>query len=128
MILEVAVLAALGLWGWRSAEGWVGIVLALAIPLIAAALWGTFAVPDDPSRSGSAPVAVSGMVRLGLEAGLSAAALWALRDPGFSRLSVIFATAVIGHYLLSYDRVRWLIRQERVVIREYPRFASSWWR
>ena len=29
---------------------------------------GVFAVPDDPSRSGSAPIAVPGLARLTLEA------------------------------------------------------------
>jgi len=55
-LLELAALIALGLWGAHQA----GIALALALPATAAALWGIFAVPGDPSRSGKAPVPVSG--------------------------------------------------------------------
>jgi hypothetical protein len=42
-------------------------VLAIAVPIAAAALWGTFNVPNDPSRSGAAPLRVSGATRLALE-------------------------------------------------------------
>jgi hypothetical protein len=52
-ILEIIGLVALGWWGWNQADGIARFALALGIPLLAAALWGTFAVPDDPSRSGN---------------------------------------------------------------------------
>ena len=55
-LLELSALFAMGVWGWRYSEGWLRFVLALSIPIIAAVLWGTFAVPDDPSRSGGAPI------------------------------------------------------------------------
>ncbi|WP_280456932.1 DUF2568 domain-containing protein, partial [Nocardia carnea] len=37
-------------------------LLVVLLPVVAAAAWGVFAVPDDPSRSGAAPVAVPGPV------------------------------------------------------------------
>ncbi|MFQ6227417.1 DUF2568 domain-containing protein [Nocardia sp. NPDC002869] len=37
------------------------------LPVIAATAWGVIAVPDDPSRSGAAPVAVPGAIRLLVE-------------------------------------------------------------
>jgi Protein of unknown function (DUF2568) len=83
-------------------------VLAIAIPLIAAALWGTFRVPNDP---GSAPVAVPGILHLSLELALFAFATWVLYDAGYSRLSAIFGIIVLLHYAISYDRIAWLIRQ-----------------
>jgi Protein of unknown function (DUF2568) len=108
-VLELSTLFMLGLWGWRQAgDGW-RIVTALAIPLIAAALWGIFAVPGDPSRSGSAPVPVPGLLRLALELGFFGFAALALYDLGFTRLTAIFGAAIVVHYLLSYDRVRWLV-------------------
>jgi hypothetical protein len=110
-LLEVSALVTLGLWGWhRRVDRW-QILVALAIPLLAAALWGTFAVPNDPSRSGSAPVPIPGLLRLALELGFFACATWALYDLGFRTLAAIFGGAVVLHYLLSYDRIRWLVEQ-----------------
>lgn len=104
----------MGLWGWRErVDGW-QIVIAIAIPLLAAALWGTFAVPGDPTRSGSAPVPVPGSLRLLIELGFFACATWALYNLGLTRLAALFGAAVVLHYLLSYDRIRWLLsRQEK---------------
>ena len=108
-LLEVCALFVLGWWGWRLRDdGW-RIVTALAVPLVAAALWGTFAVPGDPSRSGSAPVVVPGAFRLMLEFGFFASATWTLFNLGFRRAAAFFAAAIVVHYLLSYDRIRWLI-------------------
>jgi hypothetical protein len=66
-ILELAALTGMSIWGWKQSDGWFRFVLAIGIPIIAAAIWGTFAVPDDPSRSGKAPVVVPGLLRLGVE-------------------------------------------------------------
>jgi hypothetical protein len=110
-LLELSALCIMGLWGWRQRDDGLRIVIALAIPLIAVALWGVFAVPNDPSRSGSAPVPVPGVLRLALECGFFGFATWALDDLGFARLAAIFGTSALLHYLLSYDRIGWLIRQ-----------------
>ncbi len=79
--------------------------------MIAAAIWATFAVPDDPSRSGQAPVPIPGILRLVLELSLFGFAAWALYDAGSQMLALIIAGLTIIHYALSYDRVAWLIRQ-----------------
>ena len=86
-------------------------VLALGGPLLAAGLWYTFAVPDDPSRSGRAPVSVPGVVRLALELAFFALAAWALCHAGNPLLSMILAVEVIIHYVVSYDRIAWLLKQ-----------------
>lgn len=109
-LLEVVALIALGAWGWQSGEGVIAYVGAIGIPLMAAAAWGTFAVPDDPSRSGNAPVPVSGLIRLLLELaffGLATRALFAIGRP---EMSLSMGIAVVVHYALSYDRIRWLVR------------------
>ena len=110
-ILELSALIAIGYWGWTTGDGWLRFGLAIGLPIIAAMLWGTFTVPDDPSRSGKAPVPVPGIVRLALELGLFAFAVWALYDTGLTRLSIILAVVVIIHYIVSYDRIGWLIKQ-----------------
>jgi hypothetical protein len=91
-------LAAAGVWGWQQRGDWLRFALALGVPLVAAALWGTFRVPNDP---GSAPVAVSGILRLILELALFAFATWALYDAGYIRLSAIFGIIVLIHYVIS---------------------------
>jgi len=110
-LLELSALLAIGFWGWRQSTGSFRFVLAIGIPLIAAVLWGTFAVPDDPSRSGKAPVPVPGIVRLVLELAFFAFATWALYNAGATQLSWLLGGVTLIHYGLSYDRLWWLIRR-----------------
>ena len=110
-ILEIAGLVALGWWGWNQAEGILRFVLAIGVPILAAVLWGTFAVPDDPSRSGEARVPVPGIVRLLLELAFFAFTTWSLFAMDVTTLGWIYGIAVVVHYVVSYDRVAWLVRQ-----------------
>ena len=110
-ILEIAVLVAIGYWGWTQHDGFVRYLLAIGGPILAAVLWGTFAVPDDPSRSGKAPVPVPGILRLALELAIFAFATWALYDAGSGLLALLLAAIVVVHYALSYDRIAWLLKQ-----------------
>jgi len=110
-LLEIAALVALGVWGWSQGEGALGIVLALAIPIIAAVIWGTFAVPNDPSRSGNAPIPVPGTVRLMLELAFFAIAAGALFAVRYSLLAWVFGIIVVVHYAVSYKRLVWLLRR-----------------
>ena len=107
--LELAALLATGVWGYRQSDGWFSIVLAIGLPLLLAAVWGIFAVPDDPSRSGGAPVVTPGIVRLIIELSFFGFATWALNDMGAIKISLAFGTIVFLHYLASYDRILWLI-------------------
>ncbi len=110
-ILELIALFALGYWGWTQGDGVVGIGLAIALPLIGAVIWGTFAVPDDPSRSGNAPIAVTGWIRLVLEITFFVLATVALLDRGIILPAILFISVVIIHYIVSYDRIKWLLQQ-----------------
>lgn len=111
-LLEMAALITIGYWGWQQSNNLLlQIGLALGFPLIAAILWGTFAVPDDPSRSGKAPVPVPGWLRLILELALFAVATWALFAVDAAVLGWIVGIVTAIHYALSYDRLRWLLRQ-----------------
>jgi hypothetical protein len=109
-VLELAAWAASGAWGWHQGTGALRVVLALGIPLVEMVLWGTFRVPQDASSSGRAPVPVPGLVRLVLELAFFGFAVWALRDIGATTLSWVLAGLVLAHYLLSYDRLQWLLR------------------
>lgn len=111
-LLEVAALVAIGYWGFSQHAGILRFIIGLGGPLLAAVLWGTFAVPDDPSRSGKAPVPVPGVLRLALELTLFGVAAWALYDAGSPVIALLLAVLTAVHYALSYDRVAWLIRQK----------------
>lgn len=108
-LLELAALTSVGLWGWRQSDGWMKFVLAFGIPIILAAIWGIFAVPNDPSRSGSAPIVISGIVRLIIELAFFAFATWSLYELGYTSLSWVLGLAVVAHYIVAYDRIMWLI-------------------
>lgn len=102
LLLELAALAALGYWGWTVGEGAVGVVLALAVPLLAALLWAVFRFPGDP---GPAPVPVSGPVRLLLETVLFGAAVVLLADAGRQWLATVLAALLVVHYAVDRERV-----------------------
>lgn len=110
-ILELSALFSMGLWGWKQNEGIIKIVLAIGLPLIAATVWGIFAVPNDPSRSGPAPVATPGIIRLIIEFTVFGFATWALLDIGYNKLSLVLLIVVIIHYAVSYDRILWIVKQ-----------------
>ena len=109
--LEMAGLLIYGYWGWHASTGPLRVLLALGLPLVAAAIWATFNVRDDPSRSGKAPIPIPGVLRLLLEIGFFSLAVFLLIDSGKEQLGWIFAGAVLIHYLISYDRIFWLIKQ-----------------
>lgn len=104
-LLELAALGAAGYWGYFRFGWWA----ALVFPVALAFLWGTFAVPGDPSRSGKAPVKTPGAIRLLLELGIFFLAAWMLWDAGKPGSGIGLLLAVLLHYGLSLDRIRWLL-------------------
>jgi len=110
-LLEVTALGALGWWGWAQTDSWWRIPLAIGVVLLAAIVWGTFAVPNDPSRGGDGLVQVPGVVRLAVELLIFGVAAYALKSVGRPTLAIVFTTLVVIHYAWSYERVAWLIRQ-----------------
>jgi hypothetical protein len=109
-ILELSALFALGYRGWTRHEGILRVVLAFAVPLAAAVLWGVFSTPGDRSRSGNAVVPTPGALRLVMELLFFAAAAWSLYVADLRTLAFVFAGAVVLHYGLSYDRIAWLVK------------------
>jgi len=109
-LLEIGALLSMGYWGWTQHEGVARFVWAIGLPVVSAVIWGTFAVPDDPSRSGKAPVPVPGIVRLLLELVFFALATLAIVASGMETAGTIFGAVVVVHYVISYDRIGWLVR------------------
>lgn len=109
--LEIGALTGLSIVAWNQTDGvgrWIAVI---ALPLIAAALWGTFNVVDDPSRSGEAPVEVPGWVRLAVELLVLSAGWIAYGIAGQPTIGVTFAALTILHYAVSRARVHWLLSQ-----------------
>ncbi len=108
-LLEVAALISLGIWAWNTFNDWQGWVMAILLPLGMAVIWGVFAVPGDPSRSGYAPVPINGILRLAIELLFFGCMVWALYDLGWHGTALVLGLITLIHYLVSYERVGWLI-------------------
>jgi len=109
-ILELCALAAMARYGWLLTVNLpLRLLAAAGLPLLAAVLWGVFAVPDDRSRSGGAPVPVPGAIRLILELGFFGIATWALYATRAEVLSIALGGLVLLHYCISYERIKWLL-------------------
>ncbi len=110
--LEVFALIAYGMWGWSLGDSFLKIVLAVAIPILVAVLWGVFAVSGDPSRSGKTVIETPGILRLLLELIIFSVASWLLFKMGFNSYGIIFLSLFILHYLFSFDRIKWLLSKK----------------
>ncbi len=100
-----------GKWGFEYVDNWLKYVLALAIPSLLAILWGVFAVPGDPSRSGKTVVVTPGWIRLLLELSMFGFAGWCFLDLQLFNSGAVFISSVALHYIFDYSRVKWLLRQ-----------------
>jgi hypothetical protein len=81
------------------------------VPALLVLLWVTFAVRDDPSRSGKAPVPVPGAVRLALELLVFGAGAAALAVERRWSLFGAFLVLLVVHHAGTLPRLRWLLRQ-----------------
>ena len=104
--LELAALWLLGTWGWIAHEGALRVVLAIALPVAAAAAWGTFRIPGDPKPS--PPVAVRGRVRLPIELAVLVTPV-VLIAPYQPDTAHVVGLALALHYLAG-GRLAFLVR------------------
>jgi hypothetical protein len=90
-LLELAALAAFGLWGASIASGVWAVLLAIGLPVVVAILWGRFAAPRARRRL---PLRLRAAFELGVFA-LAALALWQAASPAwgaaFAGISVVNA-------------------------------------
>jgi hypothetical protein len=110
-LLELAAMAGLAAWAWNAASGWWRFLFALLIVVVVMVLWTVFAVPEDPSRSGNAPVPIRGLVRLILELAILLGGAYAWHLSGYTSGGVVISALVLLHYLLSFQRIMWLLQQ-----------------
>ncbi|MGW4327297.1 YrdB family protein [Nocardia sp. NPDC004573] len=111
-LLELVAVASFGVFGWRAFEEPWNFLLAVALPVGAAVVWGTFTVPGDPSRDGRARVAVSGSTRLVIELSVLGGGALALQSAGLPHWGLTLAVLVIVYHALAYDRVVWLVTRD----------------
>jgi hypothetical protein len=108
--LELVLLAAIAYWGWHLGDGgFVGVLLAVALPTIAAVHWAVFRTPGD--AGGRPVVPIRGVVRLGLEFALIGLAAYGLWTSGSRAAAETFLTVFALHHAVSWPRVAWLVRQ-----------------
>ncbi len=110
-LLELSALTAFAMWAWGSTEGVWRFVCVVLVIMSLAAIWGVFAVPDDPNRSGAAPVPVPGSLRLMLELLILGGAGFAIFQVGLPLFGGVQVALVAFHYALSIDRISWLLQQ-----------------
>jgi hypothetical protein len=109
-LLETAGLVALADFGYHLSTSNLRYLLMVALPLGAAAIWGAFAVPNDPTRRpGPVLVPIPGPLRLVLELAYFGLAIYGLFRSSAVTLGWIFAALVLFHYAISWDRVAWLL-------------------
>jgi len=114
-IVAMALRVGLELWLYAGfvelGRHWSGLWLGIALAIVPALAWELLQVPGDPAREGK-PVrfAIGGVMRLGLELGLFAAATAAWVVSHGWKLALPFAAVTVVHYVLSSARVKWLLR------------------
>jgi len=111
--LELAALGGVAALARKTVEGWPGLAAAILAIGAFAAIWGGFNVPGDPSRSGRAPVPVTGPVRLVIEISLLTGGAVAWHASGCPVAGWIMGAFGILHYALSRDRLAWLVSRGR---------------
>jgi len=107
--LEAAAFVGLGAAAWDLTTGAIRWITVIAVPVVAMAVWGTFNVLNDPSRSGAAPVEVPGWVRLAIELLILGVGTLALGIVWGRFLSIGVAVLIALHYAASWSRIRWLV-------------------
>ncbi len=111
-LLELVAVASFGVFGWRAFDGPWKFLLVVVLPVVAAVVWGAFAVPGDPSRGGQAKIAVSGSARLVIELSVLGGGALALQTAGLPHWGLALAVLVIVYHVLAYDRVVWLLTRD----------------
>lgn len=93
-LLELAMLAAIGYWGFQSNAGWfMKAVLGIGLPLLIAVVWGAFLSPR-------AAYPLPGISHLALELILLGSGAVALFFSGRTNLAVVYAAMLVVNKLL----------------------------
>jgi hypothetical protein len=94
-VLELGALAGLAIWGWNTGPTGVNVVLAIAAPAAAAALWGSFVAPKARRHPGDP-------WRLLLEVTVFGAGTLALAAAGFGTAAIVLGVASVIHLVGTF--------------------------
>jgi hypothetical protein len=108
-LLEFGALIAIGAWSWNYFEDWKKYFFTILLLILIMAVWGMFTVPNDPSRAKDGMFKVNGIIRLLIELSVFLFGIKALLNIGFANIAFVFSFLVLGHYIVSWRRVNWLI-------------------
>lgn len=110
LLIEIGLFVGIVLAAILSFDGLMAWGLAIAGIGTAATLWGVFAVPNDPSRSGKTVVRTPGAIRLALELTLFISVVaWLTIGENYAAASILgVATAI--HYASWPARIAWLLK------------------
>lgn len=108
--LELAAFTGLPIAAWKLSSGNVRWIAVVAVPVITAAIWGVFNVVDDPSRSGEAPVEVSGWIRLTIELAILGGGAAAFAVAQRPTIAISVAVLIVIQYATSWSRIEWLLQ------------------
>ena len=106
-LLEIALPVIFAYYGWNRSGGISKYLLGIGLPIIIATLWGVFRVEGDP---GEAIVAIPGWLRLLYESILFISAAYLLIQLRMNIWAYVFIIVSALHYLISYDRIIWLLK------------------
>ena len=110
LLLELGLFAGIVAAANMNYDGMVVWVASIVGIGLTAAIWGVFAVPNDPSRSGKTVVVTPGIVRLAIELGLSAIVTgWLVMGEGFIPAAVLGGVTLV-HYASWPARIGWLLK------------------
>ena len=98
--LELAAFAALAYWGATTGSGVTSVLLAIAAPAVAIALWAVFAAPRSERRLRKAP-------RIALELAVFAVAVAALLAAGAPAAAIVLAILVVASTALLTGFDQW---------------------
>jgi len=110
-LLEVTALITMICWGIKQDVGVIRYFYIGGIPLVMFLIWSLLAVPGDLSRSGRAPIPVHGIVRLLIEFSFFGIATIMMASISQSKLWIVYLIVLVLHYILSYERIIWLLKR-----------------
>jgi hypothetical protein len=106
-VLELLLIFIYFYWPWKTFLGASKLVISIGLPILLVSVWAVFKVDGDP---GKAVVAIPGWSRLILEACIFLGGFFLLTQLSYTKQAYLFLGISILHYIISYDRIAWLLK------------------